>query len=190
MTTDAREEFDLFRVVINHEEQYSIWPVYRENPPGWRNAGKEGSQEECLAYIEEAWTDMRPLSIRNRPTSFAGMPTTPPPANGHLPQEDLVQRLSTGTHTVRATRAGSLDELDAALERGFLHLTFGGTNGETELNLQVDPAATQRRESGGHLHVEGILTLDFVPVRCVADLDLPALSGTGRLVMLPTAVEM
>lgn len=51
-------------VVINHEEQYSIWPVYKDIPAGWKNAGKQGSKEECLAYIKELWTDMRPLSLR------------------------------------------------------------------------------------------------------------------------------
>ena len=52
------------KVVTNHEEQYSIWPADRENPLGWRDAGKIGSKDECLAYIEQAWTDMRPLNLR------------------------------------------------------------------------------------------------------------------------------
>jgi MbtH protein len=51
-------------VVVNHEEQYSIWPAARELPLGWRAEGKQGSREECLAHIEEVWTDMRPLSVR------------------------------------------------------------------------------------------------------------------------------
>jgi MbtH protein len=51
-------------VVINHEEQYSIWPQHRDNPAGWRDAGKVGSKEECLEYIKQVWTDMRPLSVR------------------------------------------------------------------------------------------------------------------------------
>jgi MbtH protein len=55
-----------YKVVVNHEEQYSIWPDGRENPPGWRDAGKAGSKAECLAYINEVWTDMRPLSLRQR----------------------------------------------------------------------------------------------------------------------------
>ena len=55
-----------YKVVINHEEQYSIWPTDRENALGWQDAGKEGTKEECLAYIEEVWTDMRPLSLRKK----------------------------------------------------------------------------------------------------------------------------
>jgi MbtH protein len=59
------------KVVLNHEEQYSIWPIDRENPPGWRDAGRQGSKQECLDYIDEVWTDMRPLSLRRR---MSGMP--------------------------------------------------------------------------------------------------------------------
>ena len=54
----------VFRVVINHEEQYSIWPKGREIPLGWKAVGKSGSKQQCLDYIEEVWTDMRPLSLR------------------------------------------------------------------------------------------------------------------------------
>ncbi len=55
-----------YKVVINHEEQYSIWPADREVPKGWKAVGFEGSKEECLTYIEEVWTDMRPLSLRRK----------------------------------------------------------------------------------------------------------------------------
>jgi MbtH protein len=53
-----------YMVVINDEEQYSIWPVEREVPLGWRPVGVEGSKVECLAHIEKVWTDLRPLSVR------------------------------------------------------------------------------------------------------------------------------
>ncbi len=53
-----------YKVVVNDEGQYSIWDATRENPLGWLDAGKTGSKEECLAHIEEVWTDMRPLSLR------------------------------------------------------------------------------------------------------------------------------
>ena len=52
-----------YKVVINHEEQYSLWPVGRENPSGWKDVGRQGSKKVCLTYIEEVWTDMRPLSV-------------------------------------------------------------------------------------------------------------------------------
>ncbi|WP_165227156.1 MbtH family protein [Aquisphaera insulae] len=65
MPLEDREEMT-YRVVSNHEEQYSIWFVDRELPPGWKEVGKSGTKDECLAHIEEVWTDMRPLSLRKR----------------------------------------------------------------------------------------------------------------------------
>jgi MbtH protein len=58
------DENTKFNVVMNHEEQYSIWPTYREIPSGWQAIGFVGSKADCLAHIETVWTDMRPLSLR------------------------------------------------------------------------------------------------------------------------------
>src|SRR4051812_7801981 len=66
MRNDEREDTTIYKVVMNHEEQYSIWPADRENPLGWNDAGKSGTKAECLAYIQEVWTDMRPLSLRKK----------------------------------------------------------------------------------------------------------------------------
>jgi MbtH protein len=62
--SDEREDLSTYKVVLNHEEQYSIWPIERANPNGWRDEGKTGTKDVCLAHIEEVWTDMRPLSVR------------------------------------------------------------------------------------------------------------------------------
>lgn len=72
MNTDDKEDRTIFKVVVNHEEQYSIWRVDRENPLGWKDAGKRGSETECLAYIKEVWTDMRPLSLRKKMAKHEG----------------------------------------------------------------------------------------------------------------------
>ncbi|MBI1259022.1 MAG: MbtH family NRPS accessory protein [Chloroflexi bacterium] len=53
-----------YRVVISNEQQYSVWPAGRKLPPGWRDTGKNGTKDECLAYIQEVWTDKRPASQR------------------------------------------------------------------------------------------------------------------------------
>ena len=66
MPDEDREDTTIYKVVINQEEQYSIWSADRENPAGWRDEGKVGGKQECLAYIAEVWTDMRPLSLRKR----------------------------------------------------------------------------------------------------------------------------
>jgi MbtH protein len=63
---DSREQEPQYSVVMNAEEQYSIWPEGRDLPAGWKAAGKAGTKAECLAYIEEVWTDMRPLSLRRK----------------------------------------------------------------------------------------------------------------------------
>jgi MbtH protein len=66
MSWDEKEDTTIYKVVINHEEQYSIWPVDRENPLGWKDVGKSGPKTDCLSYIKEVWTDMRPLSLRKK----------------------------------------------------------------------------------------------------------------------------
>ena len=59
------EEDATYRVVLNHEEQHSIWPARQELPLGWWAEGFEGTREACLGHIRQVWTDMRPLSLRN-----------------------------------------------------------------------------------------------------------------------------
>ena len=58
------ENADLHFVVINEEEQYSIWPIWRDIPDGWETVGEARDRETCLDWIEENWTDMRPASLR------------------------------------------------------------------------------------------------------------------------------
>jgi MbtH protein len=64
----VQDEVDnrIYKVVLNHEEQYSIWPADRNNAPGWSDDGKKGTKQECLDYISGVWTDMRPLSLRRK----------------------------------------------------------------------------------------------------------------------------
>lgn len=66
------DETAVFAVVVNHEEQYSIWPADREIPAGWRKEGSSGTKAECLERIKQLWTDMRPLSLRRRMAEGAG----------------------------------------------------------------------------------------------------------------------
>lgn len=64
MNQDDVDDRTTYLVVVNHEEQYSIWPDYKEIPNGWRAEGVRGTKKECLEYIGGVWTDMRPLSLR------------------------------------------------------------------------------------------------------------------------------
>jgi MbtH protein len=79
MNATTTEDQTLYKVVLNHEEQYSIWPCDRDNPLGWIDAGKSGTKQDCLDYIETVWTDMRPLSLRQKMAETA-------PANPDAPQ--------------------------------------------------------------------------------------------------------
>ncbi|PZD72644.1 hypothetical protein C1752_03480 [Acaryochloris thomasi RCC1774] len=66
MYSEEANETQRYKVVINHEEQYSIWPEERENALGWKDAGFSGNKQACLDHIEKTWTDMRPLSLRKK----------------------------------------------------------------------------------------------------------------------------
>ncbi|GAA2356667.1 MbtH protein [Catellatospora methionotrophica] len=66
------EDDQQYAVVLNHEEQYSIWPADRELPAGWHGDGFTGRKAECLAHIDAVWTDMRPLSLRRAMEAAAG----------------------------------------------------------------------------------------------------------------------
>lgn len=107
---------------------------------------------------------------------------------------DLVQRLSEGSHAVEVSLRPNRtpQAFKECLDRGFVHIKFVNTRGGTELGMPVDRALSDLTaadlESGtGRARIVGSLTLDFVRVRCVADIELPALSGHGHLEVLPTA---
>ncbi len=105
--------------------------------------------------------------------------------------DEFVQRLSEGTHPV--TVGGptpSLEEFQKRVEdMGYVFIKFTGTRGGTDLGVRVDKNATNLSHANfaqrtGLVHVEGTLTLNYVKVRCVADIDLETLNGTGHLVAL------
>ena len=63
---DDEDDKTIYKVVLNHEEQYSTWPADRENALGWRDEGKSGTKDECLDHIKEVWIDMYPLSLQKK----------------------------------------------------------------------------------------------------------------------------
>lgn len=66
--TSSSTDTEQYHVVVNDEEQYSIWRVGREIPAGWRPVGEPAAKDRALAWIDENWTDMRPLSVRRAMT--------------------------------------------------------------------------------------------------------------------------
>lgn len=103
--------------------------------------------------------------------------------------DELVQRLSTGDHPVIASRAKSAQELKQSIDRGYVLIKFTDTRGGTELGVRLDENLTDlsRADFGGAAgaaHLAGNLTLNYVKVRCVADIDLATLQGQGHLDVL------
>lgn len=188
------EDNSIYKVVINHEEQYSIWPAERANPAGWNDAGKTGLKAECLAYIKETWTDMRPLSLRKLMAEAAQETVASTSDNdctitaGTAVRDDLVNRLSASDHHVEISLRPE-KSAQAFLERikkGYVYMTFTETRGGTELGVKLDQTMVKTDQadfaaSRGSVHLEGGLTLNFRKVRVQADVDLATLSGVGRL---------
>jgi uncharacterized protein YbdZ (MbtH family) len=185
-----REDTTIYKVVMNHEEQYSIWPSYKEIPLGWKDVGKSGLKPECLAYIKDVWTDMRPLSLRKRMAELAKNPPPPLSPDPNRPREkSLVERLCEGDHPVEASLRPekTAKALKDRIDMGYVHIKFTETRGGTELGVRLDRSAIDLNQADfenqtGKAHLEGELTLDYVKVRCIADIDLRTLSGEGHLV--------
>lgn len=189
--SSEREDTTIYKVVVNHEEQYSIWPQYKDNPLGWRDAGKAGLKTDCLAYIKEVWTDMRPLTLRKKMEELAkNPPPAPPPPDPNAPREkSLVDRLCEGDHCVEAglRPERSVKLFKEAIDRGYVHIKFTETRGGTELGCSLDMTASDFSNADfingkGKVRLEGTLTLDYVKVRCIADIELESLAGRGHLV--------
>ncbi|NJR62583.1 MAG: MbtH domain protein [Cyanobacteria bacterium CRU_2_1] len=101
---------------------------------------------------------------------------------------ELVQRLSEGEHPVEASLRPerTATALKESIDRGYVHIKFTNTRGGTELGVRLDRDASDLSQANfeqesGSIHLVGSLTLNYVPVRCVADLDLQTLSGQGHL---------
>ena len=193
-----QDDLTIYKVVVNHEEQYSIWPSDRKNPLGWNDAGKTGPKEECLEYIKDVWTDMRPLSLRKH---MEEMEKRRPELEHEEalrrekeckepkdPRDDLVQFLSHGNHPVEAglTPDKTVEELKACIDRGYVYIKFTDTRGGTELGFHLDDSLSDLRranfENGsGTACLAGQLTLNYVKVKCIADINLETLQGHGHL---------
>jgi len=105
----------IFKVVLNHEEQYSIWPVERENPQGWRDAGKSGPKQECLDFIRDEWTDMRPLSLRQKMESAVengGVPPSRKESSPNLVEINGAPDVSRGPCSIREVLRQSSSEVN------------------------------------------------------------------------------
>jgi uncharacterized protein YbdZ (MbtH family) len=189
--TDEEEDTTVYLVVLNDEEQYSIWPADRDLPAGWRAEGMSGLKDACLAHIDVVWTDMRPASLR-RFMEQAERDV----AAGVLPEADdweddqppLVERLCAGDHHVEISLRPerTAPALRDAIAAGHVFVRFTGTRGGTELGVQLEPelCSTDGADfdaAHGSVTLAGRLVLDFVAVRCTATIDLSTMEGRGAL---------
>jgi len=180
-----------YQVVMNHEEQYSIWPVHAEIPAGWKAVELEGSKDECLAHIEKLWTDIRPLSLRACITELAS--AEPPELADELagiafdePTPNTVDQLCTVAHqpVTISCRPATREAFRDAVSRGFVHVRFLTTGTELGIRLLPDSRLEDSADftpTEGKIVLRGQLTLDFVPLRFSGSIQLTTLEGTGRL---------
>ncbi|WP_075883934.1 MbtH family protein [Candidatus Protochlamydia sp. W-9] len=194
-----QEQVELqYEVVINEEEQYSIWPVTKEIPAGWKAVGQKGNKAVCLSYIKCVWTDMRPLSLRKQMENLKTVNMENLETAENVEVEDFqttsisstVKFLSTGLHPLSVYPSPvSIEHFKAFLEEQFIHINYLDTKGETCLGVNLDLNSTDKWTIGfeqkkGTFHLEGDLILDYVKVRCVADVDLSSMKGMGYLRIL------
>jgi hypothetical protein len=106
---------------------------------------------------------------------------------------ELVQRLSTGDHRVEVTirPERTIERLKQCIDRGYVHIKFTETRGGTELGVRLDNDLSDVRDADfvggdGQIKLAGNLKLNFVPVRCVAEIDLKTFAGKGHLEVLPS----
>ena len=178
----------VYKVVVNDEEQYSIWPEYKDNPPGWNDVGKAGLEADCLDYINEVWTDMRPLSIKKQLRELAEdrSPIPTVPTQGR--KQSLVERLSQGVHPVKVSLRPekSIARFQEAIDRNYVLVVFANTNGGTELGFSLNRDACDLSKADfekgiGVVHLEGDLSVDFIDARCIVEINLETLTGKGCL---------
>jgi len=185
MTNEATEDTNEYVVVLNDEEQYSIWRADRPLPPGWRGDGTKGRKAECLAHIGKVWTDMRPLSVRRAAAAPLDPSVVPEPTTPRGGKNDLVARLEASQPIVFAGRSeATREELGAQVERGRVFVRFEKTGTDLGIRLSATAHAAARHilaSNGESIAIEGELILNYNRVRFIGALELATLRGTGKL---------
>lgn len=195
-STDDNDK-TIYKVVLDGEEQYSIWPKGLENASGWRDEGTVGLKMECLEHIDKVWTDMRPLSLREHMEKFEKRTAV----EGNLERREAVKRnveddrpgrlppivakLSQGKHPITMTRYGGIDDLKQAIARGTVLVNFTETRGGTEIGIALDEKSKVIDLSASKIDLCGALTLDYHPVECIVSIDVETRAGIGYLKLYP-----
>ncbi len=187
MASESDEDRRTYVVVVNGEEQYSIWLADQPIPNGWTDAGKRGAKAECLDHIEKVWTDMRPKSVRRAPEA---PPKAEPTTRARQGKNELVGRLERDQPISLVGRPEpSRDELRAQLDRGRIFVRFDETGTELGVKLAGSALSTAKSEmeAAGRMKVEGELVLNYNRVTFVGEVDVKTFRGTGHLVYVADA---
>lgn len=189
MRSEEEEDRREYRVVVNDEEQYSIWFADRDVPAGWRDCGVTGPKSHCLEHIRNVWTDMRPRSLREEMLRWEREPPEPLPplARKQGEKDELVARLEEDQPITIALRPEATRSVfEQQLERGFVLVRFDRTG--TEIGVRLDAAATQaaiaRLGAGAAIEVVGRLVLNYNRVRFVGLIEAGTFRGHGRVEFL------
>ena len=188
MARDEEEDKTIYKAVLNHEEQYSIWAADRDMPLGWKETGKQGLNPEVLDWIGQVWTDMRPLSLQKKMAEdeerrkHEPPPPPPPPSK----PDDLLDRLSKDQEVIAGANTTTVEDLKGQVDRGYVHVKFTQTKGGTDLGVRAikelsDFSKADWAAKKGSIKVVGDLTLNYVRIRVHATLQLETLKGTGRI---------
>lgn len=183
----AEEPNLVYQVVVNEEEQYSIWPSYKKRPKGWTDVGPAGTKAECLDWIEKTWVDLRPRSLRevmrldslrSAPAIRADLPISPR-TESLIPLPD---RLCRHEQHIRVARCSDAADFKAQLDRGYVLLEFLQTAGGTELGCPVSSSRSvdveARFDTGiGKIEVVAQVRVDYELLRILAVVDLSTLEG-------------
>lgn len=186
------------RVVVNHEEQYSIWPMDRDIPAGWKEVGFTGNKKDCLEHIKKVWTDLRPLSLRTHMKELeenSAIHTTKEPVGRDNDAEgsentsrNLVDFLSAGDHPIELDIQSETKKaaLQKSIDQGYVVVRFLDTRGTTELGISLERDRCVLGNGNldtliGRIQIVGTLRLNDERVRCLADINLEDCTGTGHL---------
>ena len=195
---ETSEVCGAYKVVINSARQYSIWPVERSNPTGWRDVGIEGSKGYCLAYIDKVWKDIRPSQLVKKPRhSYISQKNV----NGEIRRivtsqsyklpnpgrpDDLVDRLCRHPQTfeviLRPQRG--VRNLLKSLNRGYLHMKTLGEKAGIKLAVRITEFAIggglSEYDEMSTVKFSGRLVLNFCQIHVRAEMRLGDIRGHGK----------
>lgn len=190
MDSIEREDNFKYIVVVNHEEQYSIWRADFELPGGWSSCGFEGYRDECIAYVDKVWLDMRPLSVRRALQEIEKNTQSAQPQQGHEapPREPLVSRLTKEKRRFEFVSANELsrDLIKQSIKRGVVHFRIPDTDGGTVIGLVIDEAKAKECVASidagcEELSIVGRFTLDYMNAVCKLSANLSSFDGQCQI---------